>query len=444
MHLSPQLKQQSVQVIRSAASEVFSPVIPLFVQCSAEEMESGDESESEGGISGLPSVCVSKGAVTLSASTTKTFLQEQDRSLHRAQKIVSQMFCNAGDGGGVCDEVFTTAEAVLVINLLHLQDLSGSIISSVLYVETLLHRQLSAAIGKELIPRDLQEYMTVHNQKLFLPAYRPRQLSYAVRRSSSHSPEGRVSVVGGDADGSPVHVVSRGITFGEITNRSEGGDAVTLPLDATTEVVMTGERFVHAHLQHVFSDAVQNRGTGGSALTLIAQARQFSSFLLLIGRVPSSTSFDPQFAIIVKNKDELQIPLDMAVIPSVKEFKDAIRSLSPEQQQFAKAFRTLQLQSTLFGVCVIQIKPHMERVLNLPPDSLTKEIELTESLMELFVRYQIPPDMLSREGGVEGVEGSEKAISAKALAIDEVKRNVAAIQVMWVSLVRLPVYIVNE
>ena len=32
------------------------------------------------------------------------------------------------------------------------------------------------------------------------------------------------------------------------------------------------------------------------------------------------------------------------------------RSLSPEQQAFAKAFRAMQLESTLFGVLVVQIK----------------------------------------------------------------------------------------
>lgn len=35
-------------------------------------------------------------------------------------------------------------------------------------------------------------------------------------------------------------------------------------------------------------------------------------------------------------------------------------------------------ESTLFGVCIIQIKPQMEKVLCLPPDSLTKEIKLTQ------------------------------------------------------------------
>ncbi len=63
------------------------------------------------------------------------------------------------------------------------------------------------------------------------------------------------------------------------------------------------------------------------------------------------------------NKDEVSIPLLLKQFPTPKEFRDAIESLSPEQQRFAKAFRSMQLESTLFGVCIIQIKPQLEKVL---------------------------------------------------------------------------------
>ena len=92
------------------------------------------------------------------------------------------------------------------------------------------------------------------------------------------------------------------------------------------------------------------------------------------------------------------IPLLLETIPSAKEFKDAIESLSPEQQRFAKAYRSMQLESTLFGVCVLQIKPQMERLLRLPEGSLTKEIDLTQDLMKLFMEYQLPSDLVSFNG----------------------------------------------
>merc|ERR1719433_2162006 len=117
--------------------------------------------------------------------------------------------------------------------------------------------------------------------------------------------------------------------------------------------------------------------------------------IVLVGRVASAHVFEPKYAALIQNKDELTIPLNLSTIPTPKEFKDAIESLSPEQQAFAKAFRSMQLASTLFCVLVIQIKPQLEQVLNLPEDSLTKEIKLTQDLMSLFITYQIPSDLLS-------------------------------------------------
>jgi len=137
--------------------------------------------------------------------------------------------------------------------------------------------------------------------------------------------------------------------------------------------------------------------------------------------------FEPKYAAIVQNKDELTIPLDMSTIPTPKEFKDAIASLSPEQQQFAKAFRAMQLESTLFGVLVIQIKPQLERVLNLADDSLTKEIKLTQDLMQLFIKYQIPSDLLSFDASAAGAELLEPSPREK---LDAVKGHVKAIQEM--------------
>lgn len=55
----------------------------------------------------------------------------------------------------------------------------------------------------------------------------------------------------------------------------------------------------------------------------------------------------------------------------------------------------MQLSSTLFAVCVLQIKPQLEKLLRLNRDTLTKEVELTQHLLELFIKYQIPSDLLA-------------------------------------------------
>jgi ubiquitin len=134
----------------------------------------------------------------------------------------------------------------------------------------------------------------------------------------------------------------------------------------------------------------------------------------MVGTLESSDMFAPQYSTIIQNKDDMIIPLLMETIPPPQEFQDAIASLSPEQQRFCKAFRSMQLAGTLFAVAAIQIKPQMEKLLKLDLDSLTKEIKLTQDLIKLFVDYQIPSDLLSYDGNANSSK-AEKIAFVKVL-----------------------------
>jgi hypothetical protein len=159
-------------------------------------------------------------------------------------------------------------------------------------------------------------------------------------------------------------------------------------------------------------------------LLLQATARQFSSFILCVGRIASPSAFEPAAAVIVRDRDDLCLPLSLAELPTPKEFRDAVASLSPEQQRFCRALRDMQLQSTLFGVLVLQVRPALERLLRLAPDALTREVALTRDLQQLLVEYHVPPDLLSASEG-EG-EGACGAPGCARLA--EVKAHVASMQ----------------
>jgi hypothetical protein len=141
----------------------------------------------------------------------------------------------------------------------------------------------------------------------------------------------------------------------------------------------------------------------------------------MVGIISGPTEFTPNDAIILQNKDEVIIPLLLNELPTAKEFKDAISSLSPEQQRFAKSFRGMQLESSVFGVCVVQLKPQLEVLLGLPPDALTKEIRLTQDLLSLFIDYQIPSDLLSFDGEPnDAVADKVGAVKAHVKAVLEV------------------------
>jgi hypothetical protein len=352
------------------ARDVFVPVVPLF--------------EAAHGLEAAPG----KGVAEQSTAYSGPFLAEQARSLAARCAQLAQIFPRD-------TSLITVTDAVLMVTLLHAIDVCQRFSDGVDHIETMLHDQLIAAIGKELTPADFSAYMDFHHRKLFLPEFRPRPFSHAIRRPE-HYPEGVVSI---EADQGEPSAEPISTTFAW----SEARHPMTFALDAATRVSFYGDRFLHAWVSHQFS------GRSSLSLSLVARARQFSSFILLVGRIGSADTFDPKFGIIVQNKDLLKIPLMLEQIPTPKEFRDAIESLSPEQQRFAKAFRGMQLESTLFGVCVIQIKPQLEALLNLPPDSLTKEIKLTQDLLSLFIEYQIPSDLISYDGPAEASQEQKLA-----------------------------------
>ena len=389
---------------------IFSPVLPVMVQSSQKAIEDlGPGSESMVLVEAVHEEAQSN--VQMTVQDSNRLLQEELRTLKGKQADLAEAFPEEG--------LATRAEAFAVVTLQHVARVCSSWADAIGYVEDMLRKQLAAAIGKEVSPADFAAYMRFHYRKLFHEAFLPKPLCFSVRRSDTHSPEGTVSIEeavvgpGGDSNiNSPI------VTMVASTTESA---PMTFPLNASTNVTFAGERHLHAWLSHQFS------GQSGSELSLVARARQFSSMLVLIGRVSSATSFDPKYAAIIQNKDELTIPLSLSTIPSPKEFKDAIESLSPEQQAFARAFRAMQLESTLFGVLVVQIKPQLERVLNLADDSLTKEIKLTQDLMQLFIKYQIPSDLLS----FDATSGDAEILNPTAAErLERVKGHVQAMHEM--------------
>eukprot|EP01064_Diplonema_japonicum_P032085 TRINITY_DN595_c0_g3_i2.p1 TRINITY_DN595_c0_g3~~TRINITY_DN595_c0_g3_i2.p1 ORF type:complete len:1036 (+),score=360.30 TRINITY_DN595_c0_g3_i2:34-3141(+) len=310
-------------------------------------------------------------------SDLEAFLEEEARSLQEWTGGVEKAF-GGGEGGLV-----SKTEGVLVAVLRHVEEVAEWTETGLDFVEGMLMRQLVAALGREVTSEDFGRYMRFHNRKLFLEEVAPREFCYAVRRDG-HDPEGVVAVEEGSV---PVMTTARCLS---LSGRRISTGRMRFALNAAAEVSFGGERFVHAYVRHRFSTE-----EAGRPLELVARARQFSGFVLAIGRIGGRDLFLPEHAILVRNKDELRVPLELEQIPTPKEFEDAVESLSPEQQRFAKAYRSMQMEATLFGVCVLQVKPQLERVLNLPQGALTKELRLTEDLLELFVDHNISSDLLS-------------------------------------------------
>jgi hypothetical protein len=356
-------------------------------------------------------------SVTLSSSLVTQLLNEQSRSVDaKCTRVVDTLFPSPAESTAL----ITAMEARLMVILLHMGDVAAHLRDGIDFIESMLRKQLVSAIGKELKATDFSAYMTFHCRKVFREAYQPKPFSQAVRRSVNHSPEGSVrieqhSITHGETTGTfdPVYTISH----------NEGSFPMQMALSASARVTFGGDRVVHGMVVHSFS------GSGLPTLRLAAQARQFSGYMVFVGRIASATTFEPKYGMIVQNKDEIYIPLSLEQIPTPKAFRDAIESLSPEQQRFARAYRAMQLESSLFGILVIQIKPQLEKVLNLSADALTKEIKLTQELMELFIKYQIPSDLLSYDEQ-RGNEDGFEAVITSSVRLNSVKENVKAMNDM--------------
>mmetsp|Transcript_28390 Transcript_28390/g.69103 ORF Transcript_28390/g.69103 Transcript_28390/m.69103 type:complete len:970 (+) Transcript_28390:77-2986(+) len=372
-------KAPDIGVITTKAESVLVPVLPVFAQPQAllEAPASEAPSAEQVAETGLARPTrLGESAAMVSVAELNTMLAEQRRSLGEQQRALAVSFPEAQD-----DKLFSTAEAKLILVFLHLRDVMFGFSSGVEHIEQMLRNQLVAAIGKEVGPDDFMRYMRHHEARTYLPSFTPQPFCLAVRRPHMY-PEGTVTIeVTGGGETDPICTWSRQVE----------GPPMTFRLSAATTVEFTGERYLHGYIAHRFA----NESSSGPSLQLTARARQFSSFMLLLGRIGPNHTFQPQHAIVVQNKDDLVIPLLLEQLPTPKEFRDAVESLSPEQRRFAEAYRAMQLEGSVFAVLLVQLKPQLEMLLRLPPKSLTKEIQLTQDLLQLFIQYQIPSDLLS-------------------------------------------------
>jgi hypothetical protein len=370
----------SAAQLRSLSSgAIFCPIQPLLEEAETTKISEEQKEAEEEPKSSLAFGCAGDDVEDSPMLTTKDMnklLNEQIRTIQEATTALQKIFPNKQMA-----KLVSVAEATIVLLCRHVEELGSQYQQSMGYIELMLTNQLITAIGKRVEAKDLDQFVKYHNTKLLDPP--PQPFCQAIRRPA-HYPEGMLSIEGDTGDGTmdPVHTIVRQV---------ESSAPLQVPLNAATTLELTGNIYLHGWVQHRFQSSHKS-------YQLTARARQFSSFILVVGTMVQPNRLEPKNAIIIQNKDEVLIPLLLNELPTPKEFKDAIKSLSPEQQRFAKAFRSMQLESSVFGVCVIQMKPQLESLLGLPNDALTKEMQLTQDLMKLFVEYQVPSDLLSYDG----------------------------------------------
>ena len=373
-------------MLRNMAShQIFNPILPLFQEDMQDTASTNVENKSL--LRLQESDGRAKHCVLPLLDITK-LLDEHVNSISQALEKVQKSFSPDKE-----DNIVAFSEATMYLITSHLPQLVDNFVESMAYVEDMTEQQLLAAIGKRLTSGDLDTFVKYHNARMLSPI--PQPFSQAIRQPE-HNPVGLISIESSDDEHKCIHTHTRLVD----------NSLLKMPLNAATTLEMTGKQYLHGWLNHRFEK-------NHHRYQLVSRARQFSAFILVIGTMTGPNTIDPKNAIIIQNKDEVIIPLLLNELPTAKEFKDAIKSLSPEQQAFAQAYRSMQLQSSVFGIAVIQIKPQLEVLLGLPQNSLDKEMKLTQDLMELFTEFQVPCDLLSYNGRNEGIALEDKVANVQ-------------------------------
>ena len=307
------------------------------------------------------------------------FLQEMKRSITHSISFYGQNYSYSPS--------LRVSDWQLLFLLSVMIEIKSSYMLSVNYIEYLLYSQLIQSIGSEIDEEDFHEYLKFHQKNLFNSKYKMKPFSYLIRRGDYH-PEGKVNLNIQFPSGRINDTV-----YTHVNHVTNPINPIRIPISAGIEAHIKGERFFHSFL-------LQQFGEGESRLKVELEftTNQFSSYILILGKVASKNQIQIGNAFYFRNNDELKVPLSLETIPSAKEFRDAIESLSDNQKNFAKSYRGLQLESSLFVFIVVQIKSQLELLLNLPFGALCKEIQLVEDILQLFTKFQIPSDLLRYDG----------------------------------------------
>ena len=243
-----------------------------------------------------------------------------------------------------------------------------------------------AAIGKHLTPQDVTQYMNFFNKKLFLPPYQRQFFSYYYKRNNFTSQEGMVSI---DTD-SDTFTTSEAISaFVGLSKPRDANSPMKLVLNKNAELLMAGKEYLHCWIAHEFSGSPNPSNN----ICINARVNQFSCLLLLLGTVNSANEFHPQYGITLRNKDQFKIPLHSEYQFSTFHFSEEMHTaLSPDQQQFIKMFTKLQSDGNIFAYAVIHVKPQLEKIFNLPPLSLSKDLRLASDLIDFLTTHDIPEE----------------------------------------------------
>ena len=270
------------------------------------------------------------------------------------------------------------------------------------YLKEIQIKTLTTTIGKVIKPKDVNKLMKFHFRNKFNSTCAPKKVFYPIYdhlyQNKRINSEGFFTIT--ENNQKPIE------TFVKQIPANENNKIIT-NISSSIQISLLGEKFIHGWIENCFS--MNEKLNSSSHLSLFATSFPYSEFILLIGRCISKNHISFENAIFLSNKDEIEILLQVESLPTPKEFKKSISSISNEQQEFAKLYRAMQLSESLFVISLIPVQPQLERVLNLPIYATLKIdfLHYKNLILQLLIDHQIPTDILAYNGP-DNVEMDDK------------------------------------
>jgi hypothetical protein len=252
-------------------------------------------------------------------------------------------------------------------------------LSKVDYLHTLIHHQATAFLQNIVATVSLPDLIRFQQRQLLRDAFQFTPLSYpvTVAAAGAGSPsEGSFSCetvpTGRPVEG--LHV-SAPLECCKWQCQLAGQTAATswMAGQAALTIPIVGTQTDHLFLTHAFRDGEATESQ--PPWVICCRAKQFCSFIVLLGRLNRERGdFSVLRAMIVKNKDQVLIPLAVDPLPS--ESTAATITLPPPGS------RVLPSSAHALALILLPLAPNLQQALHLQ-EPLTRELRLMQDVLEL-------------------------------------------------------------
>lgn len=264
----------------------------------------------------------------------------------------------------------------------HLELLSTLLFCEIEKVKQTMRKGVESAIGVEVTSQNIETYSQFYFSHLLPKQFHANVFSLPVRSKSSSDVEGIVSIYAVPHDNSKPVMIS---TYTRLMQNLSPQPRIYS--EGQVIANFTGDIFLHGWHRSIF-------GKDQSSYVLHGNSKHFGVYLVFLVGFLDDNKIDMKHGLVIRNQEWFEVALEVITLPSIQQFKDATISMSEEQTAFLQSVRQMQLEESMFGILLIDVKSHLQKLFDIPVEILAKDTSLLTNLLEFLVDFQLSSDFL--------------------------------------------------